>query len=98
MVTTTNGWVKIHALVVWKLVILASISQQGQRHLILNSTKGKEMQMLNTPEERWKRHGKREMNLVHQMEGSLHLIDQVVTPHQTKKIRGMRDWYSSVIS
>ena len=41
--------------------------------------------MLNTSEERWTRHGRREMEAGHQMDGSLHLIGQVVTPHQTKQ-------------
>ena len=41
--------------------------------------------MLPTLEERWKKHGRREMEATQQMEGSLHLIGQVVTPHQTKQ-------------
>ena len=41
--------------------------------------------MLNTLEERWTRHGRREIEATHQMEGSLHLKGQVVTPHKTKK-------------
>ena len=62
----------------------------------MSSTKEKAKQMLKKLEEKWTRHGKREMDATHQMEqGSLHLIGQVVTPHQTKKIRGMRDWYSN---
>ena len=40
--TTIDGWAKLHALVVWRLVISISIAQQGQRHLILSSTKEKE--------------------------------------------------------
>ena len=34
-------------------------------------------------------HIRGEMDVEHQMEGSLHLIGQVVTPHQTKQKEGM---------
>ena len=41
--------------------------------------------MLNASKERWTRHGREDMEATHQMEGSLHLIGQVVTPHQIKQ-------------
>ena len=85
MVTTTDGWVKPLALAVWRLVTSASIVQQGQRHPILSSTKEKAKWMLNMPEERWIKYGRKEKIVAHQMEGSLHLIGQVVKPHQTKQ-------------
>ena len=85
MVTTIDGWIKPHALAIWRLVTLASISQKGQRNLILSSTKEKTRLILNTLEERWTKHWRKEMEVAHQMEKSIHLIGQVVTPHQTKK-------------
>ena len=47
---------------------------------------------------RWTRHGREEMEVAHQIEGSLHLVGKVVTPHQTKKKRGVRGWYSNALS
>ena len=38
---TVDGWVKLHALVVTKLVMWERISQQGPRHLNLNLTKAR---------------------------------------------------------
>ena len=39
-----------------------------------------------------KRHGRKRMIVAHQMEkGSLHPMGQVITPHQTRKSRGMWD-------
>ena len=40
--TTIDGWVKLHALAIWRLAISASIVQQGQGHPIFSSTKEKE--------------------------------------------------------
>ena len=99
MVTTKDGWVKPHALVVWRLVILANIVQLGQRHQVVNLIKEKARQILKKPGIRWTRHGRRKMVTIHQMEKrSLHLMGQVITPHQTKQLRGMWDWYSNASS
>ena len=78
-----DGWVKLHALVVTKLVMWERIAQQGPRYLNLNLTKEKhKLKMLVM---RWTRHGKRRELKAHQMEkGSLHSMSQVVTLHQTK--------------
>ena len=54
---TVDGWVKLHALVVTKLVMWERISQQGPRHLNLNLAKAK--QKLKMSGMRWTRHGKR---------------------------------------
>ena len=54
---TVNGWVKLHALVVTKLVMLETIAQQGPRHLNINLTKAK--LKLKISKMRWTRHGKR---------------------------------------
>ena len=90
--TTKGGWVKPHLLVVWRLVTSVGIIQPGQRHQVVNLIKAKTRKMLNTSEMRWKRHVKRKMFVTHHMEkGSLHLIGQVITPHQTRQSRGMRD-------
>ena len=40
--TTIDGWVKPHALVVTKMVMLERISQLGLRHLNMNLTKAKQ--------------------------------------------------------
>ena len=81
---TLDGWVKLHALVVTKLVMWERISQQGPRHQNLNLKKAK--QKLKILEMRWTRHGKRSIQKMNQMEkGSLFPMGQVVTLHQTKK-------------
>ena len=59
MVTTIDGWVKPHVLVVTRLATSASIVQLGPRHLILNLIKAR--QMLNTLEMKWTRHERRKM-------------------------------------
>ena len=65
MVTTVDGWVKPHVLDVWKLVILVSTIQQGQRHPIISSTKENAKWMLNISEDRWTKHGRGEMEVAH---------------------------------
>ena len=94
-VTTKGGWVKPHALVFGWLITLVNIVQQGQRHQVVSSIKEKARQILKMSEMRWTRHGRERRIATHQVEkGSLHPMGQVITPHQTKKSRGMWDWYS----
>ena len=98
VVTTRDGWVKPHVLVVWRLFTSINIVQQGQRNKVVNLIKAKEKKMLKMLEMRWIIQGRKRMVAAHQMEkGSLHPIGQVITPHQTKKLRSMWDWYIKVI-
>ena len=45
-VITVDGWVKLHVVVVRRLVTLTGTVQLGQRHIAMNSTKAKGRLML----------------------------------------------------
>ena len=93
-VITVDGWVILHALVVWRLVISIEIVQQGKRHQVVNSIKVKRRLMLRNSKCRWTKHG-RKMNITsHQLQmRSLHPMDQVITSPPTRQSKGMWDWY-----
>ena len=39
--TTKGGWVKPHALAIWRQITIVDIVQQGQRHQVVSSKKPK---------------------------------------------------------
>ena len=43
-VTTIDGWVKVHASVIWRLVTSTKNVQQGQRNLAVNSINEQDME------------------------------------------------------
>lgn len=56
VVTTKGGWVKPHALSIWRLITSADIVQQGQRHQVVSSIKAKARKILKFLEMKWIRH------------------------------------------
>ena len=89
-VIMVDGWVKLHALVVWRLVTSAVTIQQGQKHQAVNSIKIKRRLMLKRSKCRWTRHGRREKIATHQVQmRSLHPMDQVITSPPTRQSKGM---------
>ena len=98
VVITNGGWVKPHVSVIWRLVTSVGIVQQSKKYKVVNLIKEKARKMLNTPKMKWISHGRKMMVATHQMEkGSLHPMGQVITPHQTRKSKGMWEWYLKVI-
>ena len=66
-VTIVDGWVKLHALVVWRLVTSAGSIQQGQMYNAVNSIKAKRRLMLRMSRCRWIKHGRKSKIAAHQV-------------------------------